>query len=102
LLTAALGVAIHFFLAFAFATLYCALVLCADILLRKPMLSGLIYGSLVWLFMDFLVLPRTGVTNTDFDFGLFMAFLADHAFLVGVPIALAAQRFLARQIKPAV
>lgn len=94
LATAALGVAVHFFIAFAFALAFGLAARKLKWLTDNPVVSGLAYGAFIWLFMSFAVLPFSGVPQQAFDLGLFSAFLADHALLVGVPIALASRRFI--------
>ena len=43
--------------------------------------------------MDLIVLPNSGVPKAAFDPIVFTAFLLDHAFFVGLPIALAIKRY---------
>ena len=93
LLTAGLGVAIHFSIAFAFATLYYAASRRLAALRVQPISFGLAYGAAIWLFMDLIVLPLTGTPKSPFNGGLFTAFLLDHAVFVGLPIALAVRRY---------
>jgi len=93
LLTAALGVAIHFFLAFAFAALYYVFSRRVSALREHPVTIGIVYGAAIWLFMDLLVLPLTGTPKFPFNPALFVSFLIDHALFVGLPIALAVARY---------
>lgn len=93
LLTAALGVCIHFFLAFSFATIYELSAQRAAILKTQAVVCGIIYGGAIWVFMSFIVLPLTGTPKFPFNAPLFLSFLADHALFVGLPIALAARRY---------
>ncbi|BDE05788.1 hypothetical protein WPS_10640 [Vulcanimicrobium alpinum] len=95
LATAALGVAVHFFFAFLYAGLYAAAARRFPILIGHAIIAGLSYGIAVWIFMDLIVLPRTGVPQFPFNPALFAAFLVDHAVFVGLPIALATRRRLA-------
>jgi hypothetical protein len=94
LLTAALGVGVHFFLAFAFAALYYALAVRTPALRSHAISAGLLYGAAIWIFMDFIVLPLTGTPKFPFDPAVFASFLLDHAFFVGLPIALLVRRGL--------
>ena len=91
--TAALGVAIHFFLAFTFATIYYAVSRRAKALNMHAIPIGIVYGAAIWIFMDLIVLPATGTPKSPFNGALFTGFLLDHAFFVGLPLALAAQRY---------
>jgi hypothetical protein len=93
LATAALGVAIHFALAFFFATFYWVASLRLDVLRTHAVPLGILYGAAIWLVMDLIVLPNSGVPKAAFDPIVFAAFLLDHAFFVGLPIALAIKRY---------
>lgn len=93
LATAALGVAIHFTLAFAFAALFAVLRQRVAALRTSVVTSGIVYGAAIWLFMSFIVLPLTGTPKFPFDPVVFASFLTDHALFVGLPIALAAGRY---------
>jgi uncharacterized membrane protein YagU involved in acid resistance len=94
LLTATIGVGVHFFLAFAFAGLYYVIAIRVPALRSHAISAGLIYGAAIWFFMDFIVLPLTGTPKFPFDPAVFVSFLLDHAFFVGMPIALLVRRGL--------
>jgi uncharacterized membrane protein YagU involved in acid resistance len=97
LATAALGVAIHFAIAFSFSAAFSVAAYKQKALTNHHIATGLTYGILIWLFMNCAVLPLSGVPKTPFDFSLFSAFLLDHAFLVGLPISTAAKWFLSNR-----
>jgi len=85
---AALGFGIHLALSAAFVVVY-ALVIAP--LVRTPIVAsavGLLYGALIWMFMNAVVLPLGRSTREQFFNGYYTAFLIDHAVLVGLPIAL--------------
>ena len=68
-------------------------ILRGGLLVRRPVVCGLLYGVAVYLFMSFVVLPLSAVyfkpayTPPAVALGL-----AAHMFCVGLPIALAAPR----------
>ncbi len=93
LATAALGVAIHFFLAFGFAALYYVVSRRVAALRERAVTIGIVYGAAIWLLMDLLVLPLTGTPKFPFNGALFVSFLIDHALFVGLPIALTVRRY---------
>lgn len=85
---AALGFAIHLALATGFVILY-ALVIAP--LVRTPIAAttvGLAYGAGIWLFMNAVVLPLGRSAREAFLNPYYIAFLIEHALLVGLPIAL--------------
>ncbi len=92
LATAALGVAIHFALAAFFTTAYWIASRQIRALRTRAVPFGIVYGAAIWIVMDLIVLPHSGVPKAAFDPIVFTAFLLDHAFFVGLPIALAVRR----------
>ena len=87
--TAALGLVVHFVVALVFWVL----------LQRWPrlrawtastggaVLAGLVYGAVVWLLMDGVVLPLSRTRATPVTAAWFWIQLATHPFVVGLPIA---------------
>jgi hypothetical protein len=58
------------------------------VLKTRAVLFGLLYGTAVYFFMNYLVLPL----SAPFHLGLFLNGVIGHALLVGIPIALCARR----------
>src|SRR5581483_9567221 len=56
-----LGVFLHYFIALSWTVIFYVLSRRIAFLTRRPALSGLIYGALVYLFMNWIVLPLSGV-----------------------------------------
>jgi hypothetical protein len=96
LLTAALGVAVHFMLTTVMAGTFVAASQKLPVLLRKPWASGLAYGVLVYLVMNYIAVPLTAIPNwkAPTDWGIVSGLLA-HCFFVGIPIAAIARAWLA-------
>lgn len=93
--TAALGVALHFLIATIWTVVFYAASRKLRFLLEQPVLWGLVYGVLVWVFMNFVVLPlsafppaRTPPTISGRLIGLLVIM-----FCVGLPIAIIVRRF---------
>lgn len=98
LATAALGGVLHFFIAFVWATVFWLLSRRLTVLVRRPVVCGLLYGAAVYFFMYFVVLPLSAIyfplNRTPSSILLNSA---GHMLLVGLPIALAAYKFTDRQ-----
>src|SRR5258708_21476260 len=62
--TAALGVFLHFVIAFGAATVYYLASRKLPFLVRRAVLSGLIYGALVYNFMHLVVLPLSAAPQS--------------------------------------
>jgi hypothetical protein len=59
----ALGVAIHYTIALFWTAVYYAASRRILILIRRPVICGLLYGAVVYLIMNFLVLPLSRVPH---------------------------------------
>jgi hypothetical protein len=59
----ALGVAIHYTIALFWTAVYYAASRRCGILIRRPVVCGLVYGGVVYLIMNFVVLPLTRVPH---------------------------------------
>src|SRR5499426_2550295 len=55
--TAALGLALHFLIAFSWAAGYYVASRRIAFLTAQPVLAGMLYGEFVWLVMNFVVIP---------------------------------------------
>lgn len=58
-----LGILLHYFIATSWTAIFYLLSLRLPILSRRAVLSGLIYGALVYIFMNVVVLPLSGVPH---------------------------------------
>jgi hypothetical protein len=94
LATAALGGVLHFLIAFVWAAVYWLASRKLKVLVRHPVVCGLLYGFAVYAFMYLVVLPLSAAyfkpTFTPYTVALNGA---GHMLLVGLPIALAAAKF---------
>ena len=94
LATAALGGVLHFLIALVAAAVYWLASRRLKVLVRRPVLCGLLYGAAVYLFMYFVVLPLSAIYfPLSRAPSSIMLNSAGHMLLVGLPIALAARRY---------
>jgi hypothetical protein len=91
--TAALGLALHFFIALTAAAVYYTASRKLKFMIRQPVLSGVLYGVAVWLFMYLIVLPLSAWKVSTYTFSSVATGILIHIFCVGLPIALIARRF---------
>lgn len=90
---AALGLSLHFGLSFLWAGIFVALARVTPRLVRRPVVAGIGFGVLVFLAMRFVVLPLSAFPYpVTFRPLATVLDLLSHAFLFGLPIALAAHR----------
>jgi hypothetical protein len=93
--TAALGICLHFTIALVAAAVFYAASRRIRFLTAHPFISGLLYGEVVYAFMNLVVLPLSAIHRwpPSFTFPALIAGLLGHPFVVGWPIALAVRKF---------
>jgi hypothetical protein len=92
---AALGMALHFVIAFSAAAVYYAANRKLIFLRSRAVLWGLLYGIAVYMSMSWVVVPLSAFPKTHAPFsatGVAISLLT-HMFCVGLPIALAVRRY---------
>src|SRR5260370_8986133 len=62
--SASLGAVLHFFIAFSAAAVFYLASRKLSFLVQHPVISGLIYGELVLMFMNFVVMPLSALIST--------------------------------------
>lgn len=93
--TAALGVALHLFIAVAAALIYAMAGARWPVLLRRPVVCGLVYGVLAYLVMTLVIVPLSAVPyKTTFNPALMALSTAIHMVAFGLPIAWICARLL--------
>lgn len=91
--TAMLGLALHFLIAFAAAAIYYIASQSLRILRVHPIVSGLVYGGAVYLFMNYVVIPLSAGAPSKRPPSLpsLINGVLAVVLLVGLPIALVNQ-----------
>ena len=91
--TAALGLCLHFFIAFSAAAVFYLASRRLPLLTRRPVLLGVLYGILIYAVMNLVVLPLSAYPRrTSFPLLVLVTGLFVHMFFIGLPIALATRR----------
>lgn len=85
--TAALGLAIHFFIALMVVSVFYVASRKINFLTRQPLLSGLVYGIAVYLFMYWIVI-RLVFPNAHPSLSRDVTAVIIHITLIGLPTAL--------------
>ena len=91
--SAALGLAVHFLIAFTACTVYFIVSRVFTVLIRRAVICGLIYGVVVWLFMYGVVLPLTFRRSFFNPLSAVIIGMVIHMLCVGLPIALVVRRY---------
>lgn len=92
---AALGLFLHFLIAFIWAVIYYVASRQITFLTQRPVIAGLLYGEFVWVMMTCVVLPLSAIHRWPprFDPASVITGPIGHTILVGLPIALATSRW---------
>ena len=93
--TAALGLGFHFLNALIITTIFFSAARLQPALLKRPIAIGAAYGVVVYLVMNYVVIPLSAIGVFPRPaMTVWMSGVLVHMFLIGVPIALAARRAL--------
>jgi uncharacterized membrane protein YagU involved in acid resistance len=91
--TALLGLGLHYFIALCMAAAFFIVARHFRFLTRQPAAAGIGYGVLLYLVMNFVVLPLSALPPHVWKPTLpALTDLCSHMFFVGVPIALATRK----------
>jgi uncharacterized membrane protein YagU involved in acid resistance len=91
--TAALGLLCHFVIALGAATVYFALTRMFAFLNRIPLVfSAAIWGTIVYFFMQYVVLPLSRIGMPRFNLKFTIIGLIIHFFCIGLPITAITRR----------
>jgi len=90
-----LGVALHYLIALTWTGIYYAASRKLGILIRRPVICGLLYGAFVYLWMNLVVLPLSGVPHAAAAMMLASRISGVLAllFCIGLTIALLVRRY---------
>ena len=91
--TAATGLALHFFIATTWAAVFYLLSRKLKFMVSRAILSGVLYGIVVWLFMYLVVLPLSAWKTSGYPLKSVIIGILIHIFCIGLPIALIVRRF---------
>jgi uncharacterized membrane protein YagU involved in acid resistance len=96
--SALLGLSFHFLIAFTAAAVYWIVARLIPWTMQHPVWSGSLYGELVYLFMNFVVVPLSAIHRfPTFTLAHTLTGPIGHPLLVGLPIAMIAHRYSGRR-----
>jgi hypothetical protein len=92
--TAALGLFLHFVIAYGAATVYVVASRWLRFLLQHATVSGALYGVAVYFFMNRVVVPLSAARRNPFSIRMMVIGIVIHIFCVGLPISTASRKYL--------
>jgi len=81
------GVALHYFIAFSFTLFYTFAATKIALLKQHFILSGAIYGLVVWTVMNLIVVPLTKIPAVPFHYERAIINMVILVFCIGLPIS---------------
>ena len=91
--TAALGLGFHFLIAFIITAIFFAAASRYPSLTRRPLITGSLFGVVVYLVMNFVVIPLSRIGPRPLPAAVVVVTgVLVHMFLIGAPIAYGARR----------
>jgi uncharacterized membrane protein YagU involved in acid resistance len=97
--TAALGLLLHFTIAFSAATVFYFASRKLPLMIRYTVLCGLLYGIAVYFFMQLVVVPLSAFPHKGpFTLRGLVTGITIHMFCVGLPISYAARKSAAQAV----
>ena len=90
---AALGLALHFLIAFSPAAVFYVASRHLKFVRHRPVISGIVYGVCVYIVMYWMVIPLSRYHPEAFSWFNASVAVATHIVCVGLPISLVVSRF---------
>lgn len=98
--TAALGLTLHFLIAISMAAVYYLVARHWAVLWHRPLPCGAAYGLLLYVIMNYAVVPLSAARPGSKDPLWIGSSIAVHMFLVGIPCAVFARRAIRETRRP--
>jgi hypothetical protein len=91
--TSALGLFLHYFIAFSWATIFYLASRVFPVLITRAIPFGILYGIFVYLGMYWVVMPLSRFHRGPFSWSNAVIAIFTHIVCVGLPIALMVRRY---------
>lgn len=82
-----IGLVLHYFIAFSFTLVFTIASTKTSILRKNVILSGIIYGIVVWTIMTLLIIPLTKIPAAPFNYERATLNVVILIFCIGLPIS---------------
>lgn len=92
------GLVFHYIIAFSFAAAYILLYPHQPLMRKNRVISGVLYGLLVWIIMNRIVLPMTKLPLIRFQWSGALIGAALLVFFIGLPVAFITEAGYKRKI----
>lgn len=96
--SALLGLIMHFFIAFSWTTIFFKVFPKLGVPSQYKVLSGLIYGIIVWLIMNLIIVPLSRTPEIHPGFLQIILGILFLMFCIGLPVSLVYHNFYSKKI----
>ena len=86
--SALLGAFLHYFIALAIVVVYWIASRFIPLLIQRPIVCGAIYGAMVYVVMNYVVIPLSATRRGPFIASWVVCTVIVHVVLIGIPAAL--------------
>jgi hypothetical protein len=90
---AIMGLLLHYFIAFCFAAAYFFAFPKISFLKKNAVISGLLYGIIVWVIMNRIVVPLSQASHGPFAWPAFLRGVTILMLCIGLPISIITARY---------
>jgi len=87
------GILFHYLIALSFTSAYYLIYPHVPLLQKRPLISGIIYGVIVWSIMNLLVLPLSNYPARPMQAGPALLGMAIIIVMIGLPVAFLTRRY---------
>ena len=95
---AIIGLLLHYFIAFCFATAYFLMYPHLPFLKRNAFINGLLYGIIVWIIMNLVVVPLSHAHHSSPTWSGFLRGVSILMVCIGLPISFMTTSFYKRKM----
>ena len=95
--TAALGLLFHFMVAYIFTLIFYFIYPRLNLFSKNKVVVGLVYGVIVWIIMNLVVLPLSNAAALPFKTKGIIIGILILMFCIGLPISLFAHRYYSKK-----
>jgi uncharacterized membrane protein YagU involved in acid resistance len=85
------GLVLHYMIAFSFTIVFFWLFSQVEVLRRVNLLAGIVYGAVIWMVMNLVVVPSSNVSKQPFQWGNALINVLILIVCIGIPLSVMAK-----------
>lgn len=92
------GLLFHYFIAFTFTIVFFLIYPRIPALIKAPLLTGIVYGLIIWAIMNLIVVPQSNVNHRPFNLNNAIINALILIVMIGIPLSYMARAYFGRRI----